>query len=222
MLPTPPRNLLLTVTVARTYSRTDIERWMKLNAQDAWSRSVLLPGYLAIDDVARDQVLCEVMRVDSTVSSSAICSFTLYITATASRQLGLPAADQASPRAILDTFSGRRDDPAAPEWVRWPNPALRFRQPRSTLIGLFSGMALWNENLATSTLSSAMIIWAERISVGTWAQSKKLGPTTPVKRSQPVNTRAHKPCREVLRVHDPEEGEWAEILDSSPTVRITN
>jgi hypothetical protein len=42
----------------------DIDNWMKLNCCDAWSRDVFLQGYLSIHDVVRNQVLCEIERVD--------------------------------------------------------------------------------------------------------------------------------------------------------------
>ncbi|KAJ7447760.1 hypothetical protein B0H11DRAFT_2248172 [Mycena galericulata] len=213
--------LLLTSSRRRNYSPAQIYRWMKLNEQDASSKDVFLTGYLSIHDVGRDDVLCEIERVDSTdMPSTETRSFTLYVTATVSDHLLVADDLRVSPRAILDTFTGNCGDPSAPDWIRRPDPTLRFRQPRDTFIGLFTGMALWDENLLTPNLSSSMIIWAEGISIGTWAESKNLGPTTPAKQSTlPLNTKARKQRAGCTREFwERRRSGDANTLDLSPTM----
>ncbi|KAJ7301764.1 hypothetical protein DFH08DRAFT_992213 [Mycena albidolilacea] len=93
----------------------------------------------------------------------------------------------------LDTYVGDCNDATAPGWLRWPVMAVIFAQNRAAFIGLFVNLALSPENLEAH-LSTAMIEWAGAISVGTWAQSCSLGPSTPQKPTTPNNFKPIRPC----------------------------
>ncbi|KAF8185605.1 hypothetical protein K438DRAFT_1836690, partial [Mycena galopus ATCC 62051] len=119
---------------------------------------------------------------------------TLSIMATVSPDVFPCLHARTSPIAILDTFTGDCNDAMAPGWLRWLHLSVDFRQDRTTFIGVFVNLALWDDNLAVLHLSTAMFKWAGVISVGTWAQSRRLDPSTPRKRTTPHNFKPVRPC----------------------------
>ncbi|GLB45298.1 hypothetical protein LshimejAT787_2100580 [Lyophyllum shimeji] len=142
-------------------------------------------------------VVCTVERERSQPEDDPDSIFTesdtsrLYLSATILGNLSVDTPFQTSPRAILDLFVGSPDEPSAPDWVRSERDVFEFRQPRDTLIALFSRMALWQDNLNEAGLSSAVFDWASAISVGIWAENKILKRRMPHKPIKKWNTKSH-------------------------------
>ncbi|KIM78576.1 hypothetical protein PILCRDRAFT_11041 [Piloderma croceum F 1598] len=143
-----------------------VDRWLATNIQSPYPSSYLLMG-----DGPANEVLCIIRRFHIVVSDMPMApskdpdTFILYITASVSPELGIPPLACSSPRATLARYVGFSDDLEAPEWTRWGNSILSFRQPKGSFADLFARMATWEENRMKG-LPYRMIEWAKAISVG--------------------------------------------------------
>jgi hypothetical protein len=72
---------------------------------------------------------------------------TLYITARIPHGAKSHLLLRQSPRAVLERFVGSSSDRIAPDWTRWPHPAVEFQQPKANFANLFVHMAMWEENM---------------------------------------------------------------------------
>ena len=140
-----------------------VDYWLTTNMQFAHPSSYLLMG-----DGPANEVICAVQRfriqvrggkplrplvTDTSLQGPHTGTlirnpdiFILYITATASPELGVPILSCSSPRAILGRYIGFEHDPGAPAWTRWDNSIMSFHQPRCSFADMFARMASWEEN----------------------------------------------------------------------------
>ncbi|KAF7358279.1 hypothetical protein MVEN_00877000 [Mycena venus] len=155
---------------------TFVHTWMLIRASNA----DMEPSSLR--HMHPDFVRCRVEKVHDSPTV-----YTLYISASVSNQLDVPASARTSPVAFLDQYI-TDSALAAPGWVHWKETRF-FENSRASFIGMFVEMALWSSNLATPKRANTMIEWAQMISAGTWAESQRLGPATPLRPTMPRNTK---------------------------------
>ncbi|KIM72925.1 hypothetical protein PILCRDRAFT_93270 [Piloderma croceum F 1598] len=160
-----------------------IDHWLAINIQAPYPS-----GYALMGDGPANEVICNVQPCHMEASNEDASikdpdTFTLYITASALPESGVPPLSSCSPRATLARYVGFNHDPGAPYWTKW-DKSVSFRQPRCLFADAFAQMANLEENRAVKGLSYRMIEWAKTISVGgllrqvrTWLDSDTLAET---------------------------------------------
>ncbi|KAJ7609216.1 hypothetical protein DFH06DRAFT_1155344 [Mycena polygramma] len=156
--------------------QTFVKTWMLIRAGAAG----VVPSSLR--HLHADFLLCKVERVRESRKVQS-----LRISAYVSHKLDVPDHAHASPSAILDQYHTQSSH-VAPAWVQW-DQSRYFENGRASFIGMFVDMALWPQNLDRPNLAIDMINWAQMISAGTWAESERLGPITPLRPTVARNTK---------------------------------
>jgi hypothetical protein len=149
-------------------SHLAIDKWLENNCRDSFRRDVLIPGYLFLSDVPRDQVLCNVIMTVGEVCFHMLTNniskliiyqyiddiyldnvvlYNLFVAIDIPDQSGIASTFCQSPVAALASFEDRDSGLNMPQWTQMvPKRPLLFRQPRGAVAEMFSALAFWQEN----------------------------------------------------------------------------
>ncbi|KIM73712.1 hypothetical protein PILCRDRAFT_828847 [Piloderma croceum F 1598] len=121
--------------------------------------------YLLLDNASINHVICFVEHECIAAPDNGTIfedpdTHTLYITARIPHGAKSHLLLRQSPRAVLERFVGSSSDRMAPDWTRWPRPAVEFQQPKANFANLFVHMAMWEENMVQPGLPFRMSQWA--------------------------------------------------------------
>ncbi|KAJ6501499.1 hypothetical protein C8R47DRAFT_1107577 [Mycena vitilis] len=164
------------------------DHFMQAHLSDAFKSDVAFKGYLHMNEVPPDMVMCQARIVTSkTVDGDSLN--TLCICFTTPDNSGLQPPMLNSPVAIADNYFGNVEDLTAPNWISLKSRSdIRFRLRREHAAELFAALAMAANNLVQPQLSQQMIDWAVYAAVGTSAAGNIHCPQTPKKpqRLEPV------------------------------------
>ncbi|KAJ7602807.1 hypothetical protein DFH06DRAFT_1152571 [Mycena polygramma] len=157
------------------------DEFMQAHLLDAYKSDVAFKGFLHMNEVPADMVMCQARIVTSkTVDGDNL--HTLCIRFTTPGNSGLQPAMLNSPVAIVDNYFGNVEDLAAPNWISLKARSdIRFRLRREHAAELFAALAMAAYNLVQPQLSQRMIDWAVYAAVGTSAAGNIHCPQTPKK-----------------------------------------
>ncbi|KAJ6517963.1 hypothetical protein C8R47DRAFT_1530 [Mycena vitilis] len=164
------------------------DQFLQAHLLDAFKSDVAFKGYLHMNEVPADMVMCQARIVTSqTVDGNNL--HTLFILFTTPENSGLQPAMLNSPVAIVDNYLGNLEDLLAPGWISVrPRSNIRFRLRREHAAELFAALAMAANNLVQAQVSQRMMDWAVYAAVGTSAAGNIHCPQTPKKpqRLEPV------------------------------------